>query len=88
MKKVIDYKINDQFQELLQKRINSLAEITQSSQFINEMKRFLPVDVVARTFGSPDFIPCLYSTLHEMLTLIQSGIYGGDTLNNKQIFKM
>lgn len=88
MKKVDDYKLNDQFEGRLQARIESLPLLVASEKFKGEMKRFLPVSVVERTLLQPDFLAFLQATLHELLIIIQTDIYGNKDPKSVKKFEM
>lgn len=88
MKKIADYKLNDEFEGVLQERIGSLPILVKSARFEGEMKRFLPVSVVERTINQPDFLIFLQSTLHELLITIQTDIYGSKDPKSEKKFEM
>ncbi|MEQ4924389.1 nucleotidyl transferase AbiEii/AbiGii toxin family protein [Proteus hauseri] len=88
MKKIADYKLNDEFEGALQERIGALPSLVKSARFEGEMKRFLPVSVVERTINQPDFLIFLQTTLHELLTAIQTDIYGSKDSKSEKKFEM
>lgn len=88
MKKITDYKLNDEFEGWLQARIESLPSLVAGDRFKGEMKRFLPVSVVERTLLQPDFLIFLQTTLHELLVAIQLDIYGSKELKPVKRFEM
>ena len=73
--KIADYKLND-FKQMLELRIDSIAEITESKAFHDEMKRFLPTDVFDRTLGQDKFKDYLRSSLTNLLEATHAAIYG------------
>ncbi|MCE3238117.1 MAG: hypothetical protein K0R24_1098 [Gammaproteobacteria bacterium] len=60
LSKIKDYEIED-YQKKLKNMINQLDDIVRSKAFIDEMSRFLPMDVQERTFKKDKFIDFLIS---------------------------
>jgi hypothetical protein len=60
LSKIQDYKI-DHYQKKLVDMLNHLEEIIQGKAFIDEMSRFIPMDVQERTLKKPKFLDFLIS---------------------------
>lgn len=88
MKKTVDYKIDNEFKTLLQSRIESLPELVQSKEFNDEIKRFLPLEVVERTLNNQDFLLYLETTLYELMKSVQSDMYGDRRERQSNPFSM
>ncbi|WP_145520497.1 nucleotidyl transferase AbiEii/AbiGii toxin family protein [Yersinia mollaretii] len=84
-KKLTDYK-TDNFEEKLQARIDSLAEIISGGKFHEEMKRFIPSHVYEATLAKEGFSQFLLGTLTELLLQLKKELYGGDSQST--LFKM
>lgn len=64
--KINDYKIAH-YQKKLRDRINCLEEIIRGKEFMDEMSRFLPIDVQERTLKKDKFIDFLIAEDRELL---------------------
>ncbi|MCB5307274.1 nucleotidyl transferase AbiEii/AbiGii toxin family protein [Yersinia massiliensis] len=84
-KKLTDYK-TDNFEEKLQARIDSLAEIISGGKFHEEMKRFIPSHIYDTTLAKKEFSPFLLGTLTELLLQLKEELYGVN--NQSTLFKM
>ncbi|OTA19653.1 hypothetical protein Xbed_02155 [Xenorhabdus beddingii] len=84
-KKISDYQI-DNFEDLLQSRVDSLDEIVSSGGFHNEMKRFIPTHVYERSIGQDGFSSYLLTTLKRLLNSLKDELYVAE--NSKISFKL
>ena len=66
LSKIGDYKELN-FSEKLKRRTNSLAEIINSKLFLDEMSRFIPLNVQERTLKKPHFLEFLMKENTELL---------------------
>ncbi|NMP26019.1 nucleotidyl transferase AbiEii/AbiGii toxin family protein [Rahnella sp. SAP-1] len=84
-KKLKDYK-TDGFEDKLQIRIDSLAEIISGGKFHQEMKRFIPANIYESSLADERFSRYLHESLTELLTQLQKELFGNEEKNI--IFKM
>lgn len=71
--KIKDYHIAD-YESLLMRRIEQVPQIVRSDSFANEMHRFLPADVYARTLQNEKFINYLTTALTSLLLDAKKGL--------------
>lgn len=71
--KINDYRINDYCTRLDQMR-DRLHTIVHGSEFTNEMSRFLPSDVQARTLAKSKFLDFLVTEIDQMLETVRRGL--------------
>ncbi len=76
-KKLTDYKL-DKFEQLLQNRIDSLADIIAAGHFQNEMKRFIPLAVYETSLGKMGFSSFLLESLSDLLKQLRRDLYEED----------
>ncbi len=74
-KKIHDYRLDD-FEERLQRLIQSLSVMVSDGTFHNEMRRFLPVDVYERTLGKEKFTNYLLGSLKKLFQEFYQSLYG------------
>lgn len=84
-KKISDYHL-PQFEQLLDRRMNSLGTIINNAAFKAEMQRFLPSDVFTRTLGKDKFSDYLEQTLKALLNSLKERLYSPE--QTSQAFKM
>jgi predicted nucleotidyltransferase component of viral defense system len=72
--KINDYRI-DNFEQNLQARIDSLADIIAEGKFHDEMKRFIPSAVYETSLGKEGFSSFLLDSLRELLSQLKRGLY-------------
>jgi len=84
-KKLKDYK-TDGFEDKLQIRIDSLAEIISGGKFHQEMKRFIPANIYESSLADERFSRYLHESLTELLTQLQKELFGNE--EKTIIFKM
>ncbi len=83
-KKINQYQITD-YENSLNQKLNQLEDIVKSTEFFNEMRRFIPQDVWAQTLNKKEFQKYLF----ERLTLIFSAVHTDLYKNNNSVkFKM
>ncbi|NDL01442.1 nucleotidyl transferase AbiEii/AbiGii toxin family protein [Photorhabdus bodei] len=73
-RKVSDYQL-DNFEELLQARIDSIEIIVASGHFHNEMRRFIPAPIYDRSVGQEAFSTYLTTSLKALLTTVKKSLY-------------
>ena len=73
--KVADYQVND-YESLLNKTIEQLANHIHGKPFIEEMRSLLPTDEFIRTLGRPKFIEYMTSTLCGLFEEVRQSLYG------------
>ncbi|MDE9461339.1 nucleotidyl transferase AbiEii/AbiGii toxin family protein [Xenorhabdus bovienii] len=73
-RKVSDYQL-DNFEALLQARINSIEIIVASGHFHNEMRRFIPAPIYDRSVGQEEFSTYLMTSLKTLLTTVKDSLY-------------
>ncbi|WP_312188201.1 nucleotidyl transferase AbiEii/AbiGii toxin family protein [Leclercia sp.] len=83
--KLTDYKIEN-FERLIQTRINSLPAIIAESHFYNEMKRFIPSAVYETSLGREGFSSFLLNSLRDLLNQLSTELYAKK--DNAALFKL
>lgn len=83
--KLNDYKIEN-FEQLLQVRINSLPAIVGEGHFFNEMKRFIPASVFETSLGREGFSAFLLDSLSDLLHQLRTELYAKK--DNAALFKL
>jgi hypothetical protein len=54
-KKLLDYGCEDRFKRIRSDRLRQVPAIVESQQFMDQMRRFLPIAVVDETLARPKF---------------------------------
>ncbi|WP_447927952.1 nucleotidyl transferase AbiEii/AbiGii toxin family protein [Vreelandella sp. EE27] len=72
-RKINDYRLED-YPARLGSMISRIPDIISSRGFNNEMERFLPYDVYARTLGQDKFQSYMSTTLTSLLTTVQAAL--------------
>ncbi|UGB02715.1 nucleotidyl transferase AbiEii/AbiGii toxin family protein [Leclercia sp. G3L] len=83
--KLADYKIEN-FEQLIQFRIDSLPTIIAEGHFYNEMTRFIPSAVYETSLGREGFSSFLLDSLSDLLNQLRTELYAKK--NNPALFKL
>lgn len=83
--KITDYKIEN-FEQLLQTRVDSLPAIVDEGHFYNEMKRFIPSTVYETSLGREGFSSFLLDSLSDLLNQLKTELY--TKKDNAALFKL
>jgi len=83
--KLTDYKIEN-FEQMIQNRIDSLPAIITDGRFYNEMKRFIPSAVYETSLGREGFSSFLLDSLSDLLNQLKKELYAKK--DNAALFKL
>lgn len=83
--KLTDYKIEN-FERLIQTRIESLSAIIADGHFYNEIKRFIPSAVYETSLGREGFSSFLLDSLRDLLNQLSTELYAKK--DNAALFKL
>jgi len=73
--KIEDYRIPD-YEKLLKQRLAGIENIVKDGRFYNEMRRFIPQQVFARTLGRAEFTDYITERLTSLLQRLQRDLAG------------